>query len=200
MIVTPSLIEGFEFNGNANGVRGTLGAVSGATLIGTPQGQGYSFNGLSKIFYSISIFDLVNNFTIIVRFKTSSVVQEALIGKGIAGADNYFIDIRNGVLLFGFYNASGGHGFFGGTVNDNEYHECAVTYDKYSIKIFDNGILKSNGKFNEDLVTNIQPLAIGARNNIEYFNGIIDRFMLYNKALSDTDIKRIYEGFSPLNG
>ena len=94
-----------------------------------------------------------------------------------------------------------------GNIPLNTWIHVAMTYDKVALKLYINGVYKAQtlstanvlyayqvGPIYDDFQIGAYPL------NPYYFNGQIDEVLIYSKALSETDIKRIYCGLNPLNG
>lgn len=91
----------------------------------------------------------------------------------------------------------------------NEWQHICCQYDSinsYSA-IYINGkkvgIINHGSNPTSTLINNNNYINLGRRYGnpeLYFFNGIINDLRFYAKILSETDIKRIYEGFSPLNG
>ncbi|MDD3531989.1 MAG: LamG domain-containing protein, partial [Candidatus Shapirobacteria bacterium] len=89
--------------------------------------------------------------------------------------------------------------FSNSSIVDNQWHHVAMTYDRSSsqIKLFINGQLKDTGTVNNDIVGTSSNVYIGCRGNSppstnHHFNGLIDDVRIYNYALTDDQIKTLY--------
>ncbi|HGJ67514.1 TPA: LamG domain-containing protein [bacterium] len=79
----------------------------------------------------------------------------------------------------------------GGKVNDGEWHHIAGTWDGKVIKTFVDGKETSRLNCAGELSANNKPLYIGARGgNQRFMNGLIDEIKVYNRALTDAEIKQ----------
>jgi hypothetical protein len=82
----------------------------------------------------------------------------------------------------------------------NSWDHVAAVFDKAHglMQIFVNGVLKASGTPPADLYPSSAPLAIGNRKNIgssNYdmpFNGCIDDLRIFNRALTETEVKSLF--------
>jgi len=74
----------------------------------------------------------------------------------------------------------------------NTWYHVAVTYDREYLRLWVNGVnVKSLAK-TESMVADTYPVRIGSYRGIdEFFHGIIDEVRIYNRALSQSEIKRL---------
>ena len=71
------------------------------------------------------------------------------------------------------------------------------TYDGSNVKLYWNGVLVATEPHSGSIYTNNQPVRIsGYSNGAEIFNGLIDEVRIYNRALTESEIQRLYEGKS----
>lgn len=78
----------------------------------------------------------------------------------------------------------------GGKVNDGEWHHIAGTWDGKVIRTYIDGKKSSELACSGTLEKNSDPLYIGARGgNQRWMNGLIDEIKVYNRALSEAEIK-----------
>jgi len=76
---------------------------------------------------------------------------------------------------------------------DNEWHHFASVYDGSESRIYFDGNLKASKTMNEDIETSTAPLWIGQKgNDTEYFYGSLGSVRIYDRALSENEIKEIY--------
>ncbi len=82
----------------------------------------------------------------------------------------------------------------GGKVNDGLWHFIAGTWDGKVIRTFIDGKESSKLACAGSLGTNDDPLFIGCRGGTQrWLNGLIDEIKVYNRALSEEEIKRDME-------
>jgi hypothetical protein len=79
-------------------------------------------------------------------------------------------------------------------ITDNEWVHLLGTYDGSTIKLFKNGVLVSSVSFGGGTYTT-NPVEIGRRIHgaTAYFNGLIDEVRIFNRALSEEEIKFLYQ-------
>lgn len=82
-------------------------------------------------------------------------------------------------------------------IEKNKWYHVTVTRNKKEFKYYLNGTLIESGSFENYLTSDAgsQTAIIGCKRTFEngYFNGLIDNLRIYDKALSEKDIKKIYE-------
>jgi hypothetical protein len=74
----------------------------------------------------------------------------------------------------------------------NSWHQIAGTYDGEKIKFYIDGIVRDSKQDSGKIATCINKLIIGKLSELKpefYFRGVIDEVKVYNKALSESDIK-----------
>jgi len=79
----------------------------------------------------------------------------------------------------------------------NEWHFYAFTYDESTLKVYVDGVLVYTLNVAQDLGANTGPLIIGkhvdnSATSKFFFNGTIDEVRIYNRALSENEIKMLY--------
>jgi len=82
-----------------------------------------------------------------------------------------------------------------GKLTQNEWNHLCVTYDSSTARIYINGRLDTSGKLSQSIPTgtNLQIGHNALSGNTGYFNGGIDELMVFNRALSDSEVKQIYD-------
>lgn len=188
--------------------RGNHGNISGMTSTTTvigKLGQALDFESSSSNYVSITdadSLDVTSAFTFAAWIKAESftaVNNQAnwIFGKDISGARSYD---------FGFYNTSG-------TINltaqingtnrglstasftiDGLWHHVVATYDGSNVTYYIDGVTSGTVASVNPAVTSTD-LAIGRRNFVgfnEYFDGSIDDVRIYNKTLSASEVKQLY--------
>jgi hypothetical protein len=207
------LVAHYPFEGNANdeSENGNHGTVYGATLTEDRLGNidsAYSFDGTDDYIQiaDTSNLDLSQEFTIQAWINPNSGygVQQAshidIVSKwGSGGIDNaaYLLGINNqGNILPWTYSGTAGSYFKGSqTVPINTWTHVLMARTRNTSKVYINGALDTsfdNAKLpqnsNYDLFIGQEP--VGGNN----FSGMIDDIRIYNRALSEDEIKALYEG------
>ncbi|GIW65231.1 MAG: hypothetical protein KatS3mg093_210 [Candidatus Parcubacteria bacterium] len=114
--------------------------------------------------------------------------------------------IAIGAPVIGGISGRGGVGFYNSAamfykvetktgINDGNSHFLVGTYDKSALKIYLDGNLNNQLSIPAEIYYAPGGAAIGRDGDysIYYFNGLIDEVRVYNRALSDQEIKAIYE-------
>ena len=210
------LVGFWPFNGNANDEsgNGNHGTVNGATLTADRNGvanSAYSFDGIDD-YIEVSdnkTLDITQSVTISVWLYKPNFKQryEAIMTKEINGTNTNNITYKfqlseNNELLH--YTS---RGYLNKTKFSNQqWHNFIGICTIDSIKLYLDGALveKSQNQFNfNNLTTNNLPINIGRLTYYEpisvgnermYFEGKLDDIAIYNRALSDQEIKQLYEG------
>lgn len=95
-------------------------------------------------------------------------------------------------------------GIYTSTVNPATYVESTIlaakwyhvvaTYDRNQVKLYLNNVLVATKTYNQSITVNPNNLLIGNSGYVnEYFNGKIDQLRIYNRAISENDVKALYE-------
>lgn len=225
MIKTPSNVFALNCNGNFNDESGNGYNCTGtATLADSQFGQCASFNG-SQYLSTQNNVDLSSTDKLTICFwikftgTTLQIISEQSANFNLNNA--FMIDISDaggaGAIQFADRNYPYRSGntdynisYTSKKYNDGNWHFVTITSDRTQNALNQTSIYVDLIKdtvlhptFRADLSGNYSslPLFLGSRNNSQYFfNGQLTRFKIYKKILSFEDIKRIYEGFSPLNG
>jgi hypothetical protein len=181
----------------------------------------YEFNGINSEIKIRNSKDLSpknhdNQFSVLfyARFDNTSFIGEGLrknyvnyLGK--ATPENYEWEFRqynssnqqdrSNRLSFYVFNPEGGIGV-GGYVQENitegEWIFIAGVLEGDKIKIYKNGELKNTQYFSDDEIRTRHTksdLYIGTADKGAYFKGAIDELRIYDRALSSSEIKMVYE-------
>jgi hypothetical protein len=204
------LVAFYPFNGNANdgSTNGNHGTVYGATLTTDRFGNlnsAYNFNGVGDY---ISVSDnsqlFSDEMTIAWWCKVPAYQSGAHVVIGwVEGGYRYqqFFDGNSFAYLNG-YNVTSPGTYFNPTYNltaVNEWQHLLVTYKKLSetsstTALYVNGELKQTD--NHTLAMAYQSgfnFYIGKNHNANWFNGDLDDIRIYNLALSDQEIWKLYK-------
>ena len=208
MLKDRRLVGYWRFEGNADDCSGNNnnGTVYGATQVDGKFGKAYNFDGTQYISKASgnSILDLTNSVTISCWIKTSTAATTDYIAFFTRGLDAYFLTNGNGVAddaKVVLYIYSGGWNCIKGNtkINDNIWHHIVGTYDHQFMKVYLDGILDCtplalNGDISIDS-SNIY-YYIGRYGN-NYITSIIDELKIYNRALSEAEIRQDMMNFNP---
>ncbi len=82
-------------------------------------------------------------------------------------------------------------------IEPNKWYHMAVIKNRKEYKYYLNGVLKESGSFDNYLTSDegSQTAIVGCKRTFEngYFKGYIDNIRIYDKVLSETEIKRLFE-------
>jgi len=204
-IPTNGLVGWYPFNGNANDEsgKGNNGTVNSSILTNDRFGnsnKAYSFNGSS------SFIDFGRNeslapkqFTIASWIKLGSPLSNLnmIIRARFYG---YALHVNSSGQVVGeiFDNVNTGYSLNSiSRLNDGKWHLVVFSFDKKILSISINGILEASKSTNGDSIFyGLSGVAIGrdADVNIYYYNGLIDDFAIWNRALTAQEITKIYNG------
>ena len=205
------LVGWWPFNGNANDEsgNGNNGTVKGATLSTDRNGKAnsaYIFDGVSsyiEIKDSPSL-DIDGNISLSLWFNTNVLNASRLIDKTTVNyADAYMIDLSGSIsnqydrIRFIVANAGApqpqSNPF---QLVEKQFFHIVVTYDQSNVKFFVNGLLNRVLPKTGISLNNNNPLRFGANSllNGNWFNGQLDDIAIYNRALTEQEIKQLYEG------
>jgi len=211
-----------DLSGNGND-----GIIYGAKCVDGKFGKALRFDGVDdyvRVYNSASLG--LSEFSLEVWFKRlgdgvstgsgwAGVSAEPLIAKGRGESDggtqdvNYLFGINqtNMILAADFEDISNGasHPILGTTtIQNNRWYHAVVTYDGTTWKLYLNGNLDNSARVRATpRYDSIHDIGIGtAFNSVGnpggYFNGIIDEVRIYNRALSEEEIRALYEqGVAP---
>lgn len=212
----PGLIGWWPGEGNANDVAcGHNGvALNGVTYVPAKVGQGFNLNGQGA-YISISNspdLNLANELTVECWFlsrKWSPGGFGLYSKRDAAGKANYGANISSALGVDVYYNdPSVNDGDFGSDYEIsayfpvpslNAFHHFASIFQQVDanhiqLETYLDGVLVTNKTKLGSLANTLNgaPLIIGATGASEYFDGIIDEFALYNRALNAGEIRSIY--------
>lgn len=103
-----------------------------------------------------------------------------------------------GSNTLGFYTDSpGGNTFSSGQITDSNWHHVVVTRNTSTLTFYIDGVSAGTGTVSGAFNNNNDPIRIGtdgpAWNPIAEFNGSMDEVRLYNRGLSVSEVKKLYE-------
>jgi hypothetical protein len=137
----------------------------------------------------ITWFNAVRDGWIVSQYSTRPSVYYGRLSFRSAGTIlyHYFILDPSG----SYYTISGS-----GIVKHQWYHAVATHYwdgARDNAKLYVNGAVVSSNAFSGYLSDESRPFYLGSRHAVDnFFNGLISQFLLYSRALSDSEIARAY--------
>ncbi|MEI7662826.1 MAG: LamG domain-containing protein, partial [Bacteroidota bacterium] len=205
-IPTPGLIAAWHFDENGGTVAhdsagGHHGAITGASWISGISGKALFFDGnTSQVQVPGAVFNPVGNaISFSCWFRLNAVGD-----KGTLVFQNlkYSVTIdAQGRVVFTLYTP-GSKSLNSGTSNrilDTDWHHVALTYDGTIMKIVIDGLLRTYTSNTGNLLSSTADVYIGKQPTAGSFKGIIDEVLVYDRALTDNDILRIF-GSTPAPG
>ena len=210
------LVGWWPFNGNANDEsgNGNHGSVNGATLTADRNGKvncAYSFEGLNNYIDLLSL----NSSKIDGDFSISSWIKiksfSSLYPQIINGENNYVAIHLGGTgylnqlemfkkLIF-YYSPGPNHTKSNNELNLNTYYYITSIRKADSISLYINGLKQNASNFNNSKLATGKHIRIGSYSvsvNSDYnrgdFDGQIDDICIFNRALTEQEIKQLYEG------
>jgi uncharacterized repeat protein (TIGR03803 family) len=218
--LTLGLVACYSFSGNANDGTGNNnnGVVHGATLTydrALIAQSAYEFTGSNYISIPASSFKN-NNYSYVAWVKPSSIPDLNDVGNIISIGEGDGKGWHQTLNLANVYATAGYVGWNAGGYNNgdplttsaqsgiypgiNQWIHLVSTRSDSSIRLYVNGILIATASTNKTTpYYGGSPSAnIGARSNlIQYFRGVIDDILIYNRTLSAWEVLSLYNGNVP---
>lgn len=208
------LVAYYPFCGNADDEsgNGNHGTVNGATLTTNRLDRAdsaYSFDGVDD-YISVtdgSSFNFTNNLSLSLWVNPESSQPNsnaALIDKSHShnsngGIQKSWVIQQSGdnTNVFGFAYMYDNTAHMPNTIEleANVWSHIVVSKENGTVKYYENGVLQSE---DEDTVSSIEtngalPLIIGSINNVNrFFNGMIDDIRIYDRVLSEKEVRSLY--------
>ena len=184
-----------------NGIIENFG-VTAAALTLLDNNEAMSFNGTDQYIRATSSIVTGNNSrSFSLWYKTSS--SAAQIPLSIGGptdttSNSQFAYCLNRyssntqAAIFGKSNDTSA--FTVPNTSDGNWHHLVVTYDQSSLKVYIDGNLEATPSLPSSNYATSSGLTIGSwSDNNRYFNGSIDEVAVFNKALSLSEVRLIYD-------
>jgi len=207
------LVAYYPFDGNANDESGNNlgGQVHNVKLMENRFGDAnhaYEFNGRSSYIQvrDSKLLDFTTEFSIAlwVRQYGATIGGYRLVDKEMAGTHNGYLldtyDNQTGKRMRATSNISNTQ--TSNTIYSlNEWHHLAISFSDGEYKFYLDGVIDGYGNNGESTIqVNNHDLLIGkphlgcngACGREEFFNGVIDDIHIYERALSDSEIKALY--------
>ena len=187
-----------DYYGNYTGINSGAEASTD-----TPSGAGKSmqFDGNAIIMVQDNIIPTGNAFSVNIWFKTPRIGQY-LIGSNVeySGKAYYCMGLDDNSSFV--YHANGVSDLNGWTTNpmtsctNNQWHMLTITYENNLAMCYLDGVMVDSKTHNSLKWSNdVQISFIGdaaTNNELSKFNGKLDNFRSYNRALSATEIQALY--------
>ncbi len=214
-----SLVAYYPFNGNANDEsgNGNNGTVYGALLSSDRfgiDGQAYSFNG------STDYIDIGNDISLKMTEKLSisvwvkpdvfplssyhNIVSDHGDGNNKTKVLRFYKDAIE--FLLGPEGSTEARYVFPNSIA-NKWQHITATYDGSFMRLFVNGSIVDSVSRTGTITANPLPLLIAKSHFNEFFPGSIDEVKIYDRPLSNTEIKQEYDStrnplvaYYPFNG
>jgi fibronectin type 3 domain-containing protein len=128
---------------------------------------------------------------------TDTSTYQFVIAKNLPnGYEGYDILLSNGSPRIEILSTLPTYGnlVVGPQVNDGKWHHLVATYGDSTIKMFVDGALAGTLNYTGGMLANTQDLIIGNRVSLDLpFHGSIDEVGIWSRALSDTEVKQLYQ-------
>ena len=212
-VPTNGLVGWWPFTGNANDLSGNNnnGTVNGAALIAdrfSTASDAYTFDG-STNYISVTdnnSLDFTNNlsFSCWVKIPNYSPApiggERATLGKQRLnnGTGFHLVAVSQAYsskYVFGMQNLSTSVVLVSqDSIPLNNWTHIVGTYNGSQMKLYKNGILKGTINTNISLINSTEPFYIGKELNSggRFFNGQIDDVALWNRPLTECEVKKLY--------
>lgn len=193
------LLAAWHFDENAgttatDAAAGHNGVITGATWVSGIRGSALEFNGVENhVLISKAGFNPVgNSISFSFWFKLNAVGDN---GTFIYQNVKYIVSIdaqgRPGFALYTPAWKSLNSGF-SNRVLDTDWHHVAMTYDGSMMNIYLDGLLRTYVANTGNLQVSASDVYIGKQTTLNPFKGTIDEMLVYDRALSETEVLQIF--------
>lgn len=180
------VVTDYSFNSN----NATLNLATTPKWVSGKSGSGaYEFNGISNVI-STSNVSFGNNLSVCLWAKPyTSAVKEMVIHGTVGNGGFELFQSNVGISLRG---GSGGSIFGNDALTINGWRYVCGTINGTTGKVYSDGKLLNTGTVAAPKTASL-PINIGAYGDLQYsFSGVIDDVRIYNRTLSDQEIKLLY--------
>jgi hypothetical protein len=177
----------------------TLNQTSGITWITGKQGSGVKMDASVNMFGSVphkSSLNLTDKITIAAWIRPLEFANKQILSKGIT--NGYELSITNeGFIEFRFNRETNGSTYRLRSskkypTDGKTWIHVAATFNGTQSSIYINGQLDASASYNAvKIIGNTDELQIGARKGNNRWLGGLDELMLFNRALSASEIKNL---------
>ena len=200
------LVGWWPFNGNANDESGNEnhGTVSGATLTADRNGKvnsAYSFDGDNDWINAEMKQSIKNKFSFSFWLNINEWKESGIINSRTSYYNATHFDLFSNYIMICLGKENSDKSLTCENINKkieiNNWNNIILSFDGSNMKVYKNNQLF----FSITLISNeafIDKLLDFGRDNWtggkRYFNGQLDDIAIYNRALSDQEVKQLYEG------
>ena len=199
----------YDYSGNGN--NGTL--YNGSNVCSNPPtsgcptwvdgkfGKALSFDGVDDYVKvsSSDIFNITDAISVVAWiYPYTTTNYEGIVDKQYAYTDGAWSLYRQGTRLI--WALASGSSFVSvdktNVLIPNTWNHVVGTYNKTRgyMYLFLNGILIGSRSYSSPIQINTKPIIVGyANRDIKYFTGAIDEVMIFNRSLTDDEIKFLYQ-------
>jgi hypothetical protein len=170
------------------------GTISGAARTAGISGEGLSFDGVNDYVQipDADSLDLTSAGTIEVwAYKNSQKNYQMYVTKGRTQAYQLMDKGTTGQIAVRWGSASTNLAT-DEVVPTGGWHHIVATYDGNNLSLYIDGHLSKSVAYTTDAVANTTPVRIGARDDGYCFDGRIDEVVIYNRALTETEVRARY--------
>jgi len=192
----------YDYSGNGN--NGTLVNFNFTATSGWTTGKvggALSFDGVDDYVQTINQIPLTSSITIVAWVNhlspsngagsTRTIFTQPICDNPGCGFD--FKTGGNGQFIFVIRDSYGNQKVLSTSIENNKWVFLAGTYNQNSIAIYKNGMITANGLGSTGIDWGNRTLFISHPSAYSPFKGFIDEVRIYNRALSDSEIKALYE-------
>ncbi len=151
-------------------------------------------------------YDIVNDATILLWFmlKNTPSSYYTLIGKDVSAGNNvkkWFVAVSGNQVSFHINGPGMGGGYWQSSAITSmplhTFHHLAITKSGNNYAFYIDTVLSSNAAFTVNVPDVPAPLRIGKNEN-SAVDVVMDEVLLYNRVLSDAEIKQVYTACAPV--
>ena len=191
------------YSGSGTSILDLIDYTNGILTSGTSVSNGVLvFDGINDYVNlgSGSTVDVVNNFTFEIWFNTNTIsTATTIFSKAETGSYNCDLNLFASGLNFSGFIAGQYRTVTNPLVNYtiNQWYHMSATYDNVNMRLYSNGVLVNSLPITGNITNTTVPLFLGANpqtdgNHVQFFNGSLALFKIYNRVLSASEIAQNY--------
>ncbi|MCX6303755.1 MAG: LruC domain-containing protein [Bacteroidetes bacterium] len=198
-IPATGLIAAWHFNENTGTVAGDStgghnGVISSATWVNGIRGSALEYNGSSsQVLVAAAGFNPTGNgISFSFWFKLDAVGDK---GTFIFQNLKYAATMDSqGRIVFTVYTPGmkSVNSGTGSRILDTDWHHAALTYDGSVMKIYLDGLMRTYAANTGNIQSSTADVYLGKQQTTNTFKGIIDETLVYDRALTETEILQIF--------